>query len=174
LTNEGEIFKIFTSGRHCEIFEGELKRDVPLHPSILQEVHKYCKLMVYPSRVLQILTAQANKKNVPPNKVSMRPTLAKIQNIYVNLRRNRAPDVQETQAILMKKKIFEEEYQVIFPKEEKDLPKPDKDWVFVISTNELMKQLEKYGKEKIHLDSIFKITTYRVPLWSVKLLKREN
>jgi hypothetical protein len=173
---DGKFFQIYRRGRHCEVWTELFRRDLQLRPEITQKIQDYFYLLLPPSRVLTILSAEANKKDIPAQDITQRPTLAKIQNLYGNWRRNREPDVSETKEILLKKKKLQSDYEVLYPTNENEAPDPPNDWFLVISTKELLQELKKYGKEKIHLDSIFKLTMYRLPVWSVinKRKKKKN
>jgi hypothetical protein len=44
---------------------------------------------------------------------------------------------------------------------------PPNNWLIVLSSPKLLGALREYGQDKIHIDSTFKLTTYRVPVWLV-------
>jgi hypothetical protein len=170
---EGRKFIVYRSGRHCELFnKGPIRRDLPLQPEVRQTIEEYYHLHLTPSKAFDIIATKAKFKGIPVTDISQYPPLKKIQDVYGNLRKNRQPDVTETSNILLKKIPELREYEILFPKNEVDMPQPPNNWLIVLSSPKLLDALRKYGQDKIHIDSIFKLTAYRVPVWSVK--KKKN
>jgi hypothetical protein len=57
---------------------------------------------------------------------------------------------------------------LIYPKRPEDFPQqPTDDWVFVLADAKLIEGFKKYGSIIVGLDSFFKASKYRNPLWAV-------
>lgn len=171
--------RIEIANTHGDRFSPRLVKHIP--KKLRDEMNSMFERGVPPAKVAAQIRAQVVREDV--NALRENSGLAldtqKVTNLRKTFQRKQMRGKDEEQRVHNLLHDPNNARYILYPVEGKDFPKKgmDEKWLIVLSTDEMITNLAKYGKNLIYLDSVFKIIVtkdeYGVrkrPIWNVVFL----